>query len=110
MAVANVDVRVNSGPAVGGLRQIQTAAQGATAAVASLVATLGAGFALQRIIRTASQFESSLSEIGKTAGSSEVEIKKLAQSLKQLSAPSRTNLAPSVLAEGVKDLVAQGLK
>jgi TP901 family phage tail tape measure protein len=110
VAVANVDVRVNSGPAVGGLRQIQTAAQGATAAVASLVATLGAGFALQRIIRTASQFESSLSEIGKTAGSSEVEIKKLAQSLKQLSAPSRTNLAPSVLAEGVKDLVAQGLK
>ena len=110
MAVANVYVRVNSGPAVGGLRQIQTAAQGATAAVASLVATLGAGFALQRIIRTASQFESSLSEIGKTAGSSEVEIKKLAQSLKQLSAPSRTNLAPSVLAEGVKDLVAQGLK
>ena len=110
MAVANVDVRVNSGPAVGGLRQIQTAAQGATAAVASLVATLGAGFALQQIIRTASQFESSLSEIGKTAGSSEVEIKKLAQSLKQLSAPSRTNLAPSVLAEGVKDLVAQGLK
>jgi TP901 family phage tail tape measure protein len=110
VAVANVDVRVNSGPAVGGLRQIQTAAQGATAAVASLVASLGAGFALQQIIRTASQFESSLSEIGKTAGSSEVEIKKLAQSLKQLSAPSRTNLAPSVLAEGVKDLVAQGLK
>lgn len=110
MAVSVVDVQVNSQGAVRALNQLNAAAKGAAATVTSLVQTLGAGFALQQIIRTTSQFESVLGEIGKTAGASEKDIAKLAASLKDLSAPSKTNLAPTVLAEGVKDLVAQGLK
>ena len=110
MAVSVVDVQVRTGGAVKELNRLEQASKGAAASIASLVSTLGAGFALQQIVRTTSQFESVLSEIGKTAGASEKEITKLAESLKQLSAPSKTNLAPTVLAEGVKDLVAQGLK
>ena len=110
MAVSVVDVQVRTGGAVRELNRLEQASRGAAASIASLVSTLGAGFALQQIVRTTSQFESVLSEIGKTAGASEKEITKLAESLKQLSAPSKTNLAPTVLAEGVKDLVAQGLK
>jgi len=110
VAVSVVDVQVRTGGAVKELNRLEQASKGAAASIASLVSTLGAGFALQQIVRTTSQFESVLSEIGKTAGASEKEITKLAESLKQLSAPSKTNLAPTVLAEGVKDLVAQGLK
>ena len=110
MAVSVVDVQVNSQGAVRSLQQLNVAAKGVTATIGSLAAALGAGFALQQIIRTASEFESTLSDIGKTAGSSQKDILKLADSLKQLSMPSKTNLAPSVLAKGVQDLVAQGLK
>ena len=110
MAVSVVDVQVNSQGAVRSLRQLDAAAKGVTATIGSLAAALGAGFALQQIIRTASEFESTLSDIGKTAGSSQKNILKLADSLKQLSMPSKTNLAPSVLAKGIQDLVAQGLK
>ena len=110
MAVSVVDIQVNSQGAVRSLRQLDAAAKGVTATIGSLAAALGAGFALQQVIRTASEFESTLSDIGKTAGSSQKDILKLADSLKQLSMPSRTNLAPSVLAKGVQDLVAQGLK
>jgi TP901 family phage tail tape measure protein len=110
MAVSVVDIQVNSSGAVRSLQQLNVAAKGVTATIGSLAAALGAGFALQQVIRTASEFESTLSDIGKTAGSSQKDILKLADSLKQLSMPSRTNLAPSVLAKGVQDLVAQGLK
>jgi len=110
MAVSVVDIQVNSSGAVRSLQQLNVAAKGVTATIGSLAAALGAGFALQQVIRTASEFESTLSDIGKTAGSSQKDISKLADSLKQLSMPSRTNLAPSVLAKGVQDLVAQGLK
>ena len=110
MAVSVVDVQVNSQGAVRSLQQLNVAAKGVTATIGSLAAALGAGFALQQIIRTASEFESTLSDIGKTAGSSQKDILKLADSLKQLSMPSKTNLAPSVLAKGIQDLVAQGLK
>ena len=110
MAVSVVDIQVNSQGAVRSLRQLDAAAKGVTATIGSLAAALGAGFALQQVIRTASEFESTLSDIGKTAGSSQKDILKLADSLKQLSMPSKTNLAPSVLAKGIQDLVAQGLK
>jgi len=110
VAVSVLDIQVNSQGAVRNLRQLDAAAKGVTATIGSLAAALGAGFALQQVIRTASEFESTLSDIGKTAGSSQKDILKLADSLKQLSMPGRTNLAPSVLAKGVQDLVAQGLK
>ena len=110
MAVSVVDIQVNSQGAVRSLQHLNAAVKGVTATIGSLAAALGAGFALQQVIRTASEFESTLSDIGKTAGSSQKDILKLADSLKQLSMPGRTNLAPSVLAKGVQDLVAQGLK
>ena len=110
MAVSVLDIQVNSQGAVRSLNQVGAAAKGVTATIGSLAASLGAGLALQQVIRTASEFESTLSDIGKTAGSSQKDILKLADSLKQLSMPGRTNLAPSVLAKGVQDLVAQGLK
>jgi TP901 family phage tail tape measure protein len=110
VAVSVVDIQVNSQGAVRSLQHLNAAVKGVTATIGSLAAALGAGFALQQVIRTASEFESTLSDIGKTAGSSQKDILKLADSLKQLSMPGRTNLAPSVLAKGVQDLVAQGLK
>lgn len=110
MAVSVVDIQVNSQGAVRSLQQLNVAAKGVTATIGSLAAAFGAGFALQQIIRTAAEFESTLSDIGKTAGSTQKDILKLADNLKQLSMPSRTNLAPSVLAKGIQDLVAQGLK
>lgn len=76
------------------------------------VAAAGAasiGLALGQSVRTAARFETSLTEIGKVAGSSQSELKQLGQQLSALSARNMTNLAPTVLAEGVQDLVAQGL-
>lgn len=67
------------------------------------------GLALGQSVRTAAKFETSLTEIGKVAGSSQSELKQLGAQLSALSARNMTNLAPSVLAEGVQDLVAQGL-
>jgi len=108
--VANVAINVDSRNAVTQLQRFETATKSAAAGVAGLVASLGAGFAFAQLIKSASQFEADLSEIGKTAGASEKQIAGLAVALKSLSAPSKTNLAPSILAAGVKDLVAQGLK
>jgi TP901 family phage tail tape measure protein len=113
MAVSNVELRVDSRQAVNALRDLNRASGVAEAGLRSLknAATgLLAGLAFSQLIKSASQFEAELSEIGKTAGSSEKEIASLAVALKNLSAPSKTNLAPSILAAGVKDLVAQGLK
>jgi TP901 family phage tail tape measure protein len=67
------------------------------------------GLALGQSVRTAATFETSLTEIGKVAGSSQSELKRLGAQLSALSARNATNLAPTVLAEGVQDLVAQGL-
>ena len=108
--VANVAINVDSRNAVTQLQRFENATKSAAAGVAGLVASLGAGFAFAQLIKSASQFETDLSEIGKTAGASEKQIASLAVALKGLSAPSKTNLAPSILAAGVKDLVAQGLK
>ena len=108
--VANVAINVDSRNAVTQLQRFENATKSAAAGVAGLVASLGAGLAFAQLIKSASQFEAELSEIGKTAGASEKEIANLAVALKGLSAPSKTNLAPSILAAGVKDLVAQGLK
>ena len=108
--VANVAINVDSRNAVTQLQRFENATKSAAAGVAGLVASLAAGLAFGQLIKSASQFEAELSEIGKTAGASEKEIANLAVALKGLSAPSKTNLAPSILAAGVKDLVAQGLK
>jgi len=108
--VANVAINVDSRNAVVQLQRLENATKSAAAGVAGLVASLGAGFAFGQLIKSASQFEAELGEIGKTAGASEKEIANLAVALKGLSTPSKTNLAPSVLAAGIKDLVAQGLK
>ena len=108
--VANVAINVDSLNAVTQLQRFENATKSAAAGVTGLVASLAAGLAFGQLIKSASQFEASLSEIGKTAGASEKEIASLAVALKELSAPSKTNLAPSILAAGVKDLVAQGLK
>ena len=108
--VANVAINVDSRNAVTQLQRFENATKSAAAGVTGLVASLGAGLAFGQLIKSASQFEASLSEIAKTAGASEKEIASLAVALKELSAPSKTNLAPSILAAGVKDLVAQGLK
>jgi|GEM_PF-1193324 len=76
------------------------------------VAAAGAasiGLALGQSVRTAAKFEDSLTEIGKISGSSQSELKALGAQLSALSARNTTNLAPTVLAQGVQDLVAQGL-
>jgi len=76
------------------------------------VAAAGAasiGLALGQSVRTAAKFETSLTEIGKISGSSQSELKALGAQLSALSARNATNLAPTVLAQGVQDLVAQGL-
>lgn len=67
------------------------------------------GLALGQSVRTAAKFETALTEIGKISGSSQSELKQLGAQLSALSARNMTNLAPTVLAEGVQDLVAQGL-
>lgn len=76
------------------------------------VAAAGAasiGLALGQSVRTAARFETALTEIGKISGSSQSELKQLGAQLSALSARNMTNLAPTVLADGVQDLVAQGL-
>lgn len=77
---------------------------------ASLLAQAAAAVAFQQVLRTAADFESTLSDIGKTADTSDAKITGIADTLARMSAPTRTNLAPSVLAAGLQDLVAQGLE
>lgn len=67
------------------------------------------GLALGGSIRAAAKFENVLTDIGKTSDASQTELKALSQQLLGLSVRNKTNLAPTVLAQGVQDLVAQGL-
>lgn len=78
----------------------QQAAIGATA--------IGVGLASS--VRVAADFEAVLGEIGKTANVGQAELKGISKELLALSSRSRTNLGPKILAEGVQDLVAQGLE
>lgn len=77
---------------------------------AAATAAAGIGLALGGSIRTAARFEGVVSDIGKTANASQTELKALGMQLRGLSVRSKTNLAPTVLAAGVQDLVAQGLE
>jgi TP901 family phage tail tape measure protein len=74
------------------------------------VGAAGIGIALGGSIRAAASFEAVLSDIGKTANVGEAELKKLSQQVLQLSSRSATNLGPEKLAQGIQDLVAQGLE
>jgi TP901 family phage tail tape measure protein len=76
---------------------------------AAATAAAGVGLALGGSVKTAAKFESALTDIGKISGSSQAELKQLGLQLSALSARDKTNLAPTVLAAGLQDLVAQGL-
>ena len=78
--------------------------QGAAAGAASI------GVGMMASVRVAAQFEQTLSEIGKTANVSGDQLKGISKELLALSGRNRTNLGPKILAEGVQDLVAQGLE
>jgi TP901 family phage tail tape measure protein len=78
-------------------------------ALGGLSARLATGLAFGQAIRSATEFESIISDIGKTSNASQKDLDAVATTLKQLSAPAKTNLAPTVLARGLQDLVAQGL-
>jgi TP901 family phage tail tape measure protein len=78
----------------------QQAAAGAAAIGVGMVAS----------VKAAAQFEQVLSEIGKTANVSGDQLKGIGKDLLALSGRNRTNLGPKILAEGVQDLVAQGLE
>lgn len=69
----------------------------------------GVGLAMAASFRAAANFEGILSEIGKTANIGQGELKGLSKELLALSGRDVTNLAPAKLAEGIQDLVAQGL-
>ena len=71
-------------------------------------AAIGAG--LTASVRTAAQFEAVLADIGKTSGASSDQLKGISKQLLALSGRNVTNLAPQKLAEGLQDLVAQGLE
>lgn len=71
-------------------------------------AAVGAGLAVS--VRQAASFEMVLSDIGKTANASEAQLKGLSAEVLRLSSRPITNLAPEKLAQGVQDLVAQGLE
>ena len=73
------------------------------------VGAAGITVALGASVRAAASFESVLSEIGKTAGVGNAELKILGNQITSLSARNRTNLGPEKLAAGIQDLVAQGL-
>lgn len=76
---------------------------------AAATAAAGIGLALNNSVKAAAAFQGVLTDIGKTSGASNAELKELGAQLRGLSIRNRTNLAPNVLAEGVQDLVAQGL-
>jgi len=71
-------------------------------------AAIGVGMAAS--VRVAATFEGVLTEIGKTANASQGELKTLSGEILKLSSRSTTNLGPAKLAEGIQDLVAQGLE
>jgi TP901 family phage tail tape measure protein len=74
------------------------------------VGAAGVGLALGSSIKAAASFEAVLSDIGKTANVSQVELKTLGNEVLRLSSRNLTNLAPEKLAAGIQDLVAQGLE
>ena len=76
-------------------------------AAAAGAASIGVGLAAS--VRVAADYEKVLTEIGKTANASGSELKGISKDLLALSGRNRTNLGPKILAEGVQDLVAQGL-
>jgi TP901 family phage tail tape measure protein len=77
-------------------------------AAAAGAASIGVGLAAS--VRVAADYEKVLTEIGKTANASGSELKGISKDLLALSGRNRTNLGPAILAEGVQDLVAQGLE
>jgi len=99
-----------------GIRQFSAATAQATRSVGMLEGALGGlsaqlatGLAFGQAIKSATEFESIISDIGKTSSASQKDLEAVAVALKELSAPAKTNLAPTVLAKGLQDLVAQGL-
>ncbi len=78
--------------------------QGAAAGAAAI----GVGMAAS--VRVAASFEGVLTEIGKTANASQSELKLLSGEILKLSGRNVTNLGPEKLAQGIQDLVAQGLE
>jgi TP901 family phage tail tape measure protein len=74
------------------------------------IGATGITVALGASIRTAASFEAVLSDIGKTANVGAVELKGLSSEVLRLSGRNLTNLAPEKLAQGIQDLVAQGLE
>jgi TP901 family phage tail tape measure protein len=74
------------------------------------IGATGITVALGASIRTAASFEAVLSDIGKTANVGAVELKGLSSEVLRLSSRNLTNLAPEKLAQGIQDLVAQGLE
>ena len=71
-------------------------------------AAIGVGMAAS--VRVAASFEGVLTEIGKTANASQSDLKLLSGEILKLSGRNRTNLGPEKLAQGIQDLVAQGLE
>ena len=99
-----------------GIKQFSAATAQATrsaglldGALGGLSAQLATGLVFGQAIKSATDFESIISDIGKTSNASQKDLDAVAVALKDLSAPAKTNLAPTVLARGVQDLVAQGL-
>ena len=99
-----------------GIKQFSVATAQATRSVGMLEGALGGlsarlavGLAFGQAIKSATEFESIISDIGKTSNASQKDLDAVAVALKDLSAPAKTNLAPTVLARGIQDLVAQGL-
>jgi TP901 family phage tail tape measure protein len=68
------------------------------------------GVGMMASVRVAATFEGVLTEIGKTANASQGELKLLSGEILKLSGRNITNLGPAKLAEGIQDLVAQGLE
>ena len=102
--------------AANGIKQFSVATAQATRSVGMLEGALGGlsarlavGLAFGQAIKSATEFESIISDIGKTSNASQKDLDAVAVALKDLSAPAKTNLAPTVLARGIQDLVAQGL-
>ena len=73
------------------------------------IGAAGIGLALAGSVRVAARFESVLADVGKTANVGGAELKKLSAQVLQLSGRNVTNLGPEKLAQGIQDLVAQGL-
>jgi TP901 family phage tail tape measure protein len=74
------------------------------------IGATGITVAIGASIRTAASFEAVLSDIGKTANIGAVELKGLSTEVLRLSSRNLTNLGPEKLAQGIQDLVAQGLE